>query len=182
MAALVPAIAGVAALMVQAKNMASDVEYKRATIDGQHYLVLKRKDSASAANLLATLRADMQSVVSQFRSENPNDADAERLGEKFDGAQTSEGDPDTAYTSYTVHKARIVLCLRQKGGAFVSKNVILYVAIHELAHILTPTLGHTPEFWANNRRLLKCAEKMGVYTRQNFADSPQPYCGIHITS
>ena len=182
MAALVPAIAGVAALMLHAKNNASDVEYKRATIDGQHYLVLKRGDSSAAANLLATLRADMQSIVTQFRVENSTDDDAMRLADKFDGAQTSEGDPDTAYTSYTVHKARIVLCLRQKGGAFVSKNVILYVAIHELAHIMTPTLGHTPEFWKNNRRLLKCAEKMGVYTSQDYGSSPQPYCGIHITS
>jgi hypothetical protein len=182
MAALVPAIAGVAALMMHAKNASSDVEYKRATVDGQYYLVLKRKDSSAAANLLAMLRADMHSLVTQFRTENATDEDAGRLVEKFDGSQTSEGDPDTAYTSYTVHKARIVLCLRQKGGAFVPKNVIMYVAIHELAHIMTPQLGHKPEFWENNRRLLKCAEKMGVYLPHDFANAPQPYCGIHITS
>jgi len=182
MAALVPAIAGVAAMMVHAKNRSKGVTYARATLDGQHYLVLKRPDSAAAANLLATLRSDMQSVVGQFREENPEDADAARLLEKFDGAQTSEGDPNTAYTSYTVHKARIVLCLRQKGGAFVPKNVILYVAIHELAHVMTPTMGHTSEFWENNRRLLNCAERMGVYVPQDFSASPQPYCGIQITS
>lgn len=182
MAALVPAIAGVAALMVHAKNMNSEVEYKRATLDGHHYLVLKRKDSAAAANLLASLRADMQSLVAQYLEEFPDDKDARTLADKFDGAQTSEGDPNTAYTSYTVQKAKIVLCLRQKGGAFVTKNVIMYVAIHELAHIMTPSMGHTSEFWMNNRKLLACAEQMGLYQPQDYAKSPQPYCGIHITS
>lgn len=182
MAAIVPAIAGVAALMVHAKNMSSAVEYKRSVLDGMHYLVLKRADSSNAANLLASLRADMQSLVSQYLAENPEDGDAKRLAEKFDGAQTSEGDPDTAYTSYTVHKAKIVLCLRQKGGAFVPKNTIMYVAIHELAHILTPSLGHTPQFWANNTKLRTCCEKMGLYVPQDFTSSPQPYCGIFINS
>lgn len=182
MAALVPAIVGVAAMMAHAKNMNSEVEFKRAAVDGQRYLVLKRKDSASAANLLALLHADMRSLVTQFREANPGDAEAETLAEKFDGSQTSEGNPSSAYTSYTIQKARIVLCLRQKGGAFVNKNVIMYVAIHELAHIMTPTQGHTQEFWQNNRRLLKCAEQMGLYFPQDFASSPQPYCGIHISS
>lgn len=182
MAALVPAIAGVAAMMIHAKNMNSEVEFKRASVDGRQYLVLKRPDSGSAANLLAVLHADMRSLVTQFRETNPEDGDAALLMEKFDGSSTSEGNPASAYTSYTVQKARIVLCLRQKSGSFVSKNVILYVAIHELAHIMTPTMGHTPEFWQNNRRLLKCAEQMGLYIPQDYASSPQPYCGIHISS
>lgn len=182
MAALVPAIATVATLMVQAKNMASEVKYVKATLDGQKYLVLKKKDAPAAANLLALVRRDLESLVAQYNEENPKSDAAARLVKQFDGSLISEGNPDTAYTSYTVRKARIVLCIRQKGGIFVPKNVIMYVAIHELAHVMTASNGHTPEFWENNELLLTCAEKMGIYWRQDFSQSPQPYCGLVINS
>ena len=181
MAALVPLVAA-AALVGMATSRSSEVEYVKSTVDGNSYLVLKRQDSAAAANMLAVIRRDLESLIQQFHTENPGDEAAKRLATKFDGSSTSEGAPSTGYTSYTIEKARIVLCMRQSNGDFVPKNVVMYVAIHELAHIMTSSVGHTPEFWKNNRRLLSTATQMGIYTKQDFSKAPQPYCGMHITA
>lgn len=181
MAALLPVLAA-AALYGYSRND-RDVAYTKATVDGRSYLVLRRRDSPAAANLLATVRRDLETLVAHVVRTDPGDADFARLKKKFDPDAISEGSPGSGYTSYTVDKgARVVLCIRQTNGEFVPKNVISYVAIHELAHIMTSTVGHTPEFWANNARLLQAAKIVGVYVDQDFDKSPQPYCGMHIGS
>lgn len=181
MAALLPVLAA-AALYGYSRND-RDVVYTKATVDGRGYLVIRRRDAAAAANLLASVRRDLETLVAHVVRTNPDDADYVRLKTKFDPDAISEGSPGSGYTSYTVDKgARVVLCIRQTSGEFVPKNVIVYVAVHELAHIMTSTVGHTPEFWANNARLLQAAKMIGIYTDQDFDNSPQPYCGIHIGS
>jgi WLM domain len=62
---------------------------------------------------------------------------------------------ENGYTSYSVNKGeKIVMCVRQKDNSLVPKNVVMYVGIHELSHIMTSDIGHTPEFWDNFKFLL----------------------------
>lgn len=181
MAALVPLVA--AAMFYGYATSNGECAYQRSTVDGRQYLVLRRADSAAAANLLAVVRRDLESLVEQVANDHPDDDEAQRLRKKFNPDAISEGSPGSGYTSYTVDKgARVVLCIRQSNGDFVPKNVVMYVAIHELAHIMTSSVGHTPDFWSNNRRLLDAGKAIGVFTPQDFASAPQPYCGMHITS
>ena len=53
--------------------------------------------------------------------------------------------------------------------------MLTYVLIHELAHCISSSIGHTEEFHDNFDMLLKKAENMGLY------DSSIPpidnYCG-----
>ena len=58
---------------------------------------------------------------------------------------------------------------------------MMFVAIHELAHTMTKSIGHTEEFWDNFRTLLKNARKLGIYERVNYNETPKSYCGIKIT-
>ena len=58
---------------------------------------------------------------------------------------------------------------------------MMFVAIHELAHLMTKSIGHTAEFWDNMRFLLKEGIKIGVYVKQDFNKSPVEYCGTQIT-
>jgi predicted metal-dependent hydrolase len=78
---------------------------------------------------------------------------------------------------------KIVFCLRSKDkfANLEDENVIMFVAIHELAHIMTISIGHTEEFWNNFRFMLKEAIKMGIYIRHNFKKKPEKYCGTMIT-
>jgi hypothetical protein len=62
-----------------------------------------------------------------------------------------------------------------------SKNTIMFVMLHEMAHLMTETIGHTQEFWTNFRRILGDAVQIGIYTSVNYASRPTPYCGMTIT-
>jgi hypothetical protein len=50
-----------------------------------------------------------------------------------------------------------------------------------MAHVITDSIGHEPEFWNNFGWLLKEAEKIGVYQYQDFKAHPVRYCGTRIT-
>jgi hypothetical protein len=78
--------------------------------------------------------------------------------------------------SYTVNKRHVHLCLRNReSGTPYPMNMLMYVALHEIAHVMCPEIGHTPLFHATFESLLKDAEDVGVY------DSTVPlihnYCG-----
>eukprot|EP00798_Chlamydomonas_sp_ICE-L_P008433 gene8433-biopygen3775 len=64
----------------------------------------------------------------------------------------------------------------------VEENILMYVAIHELGHLATDEVGHTPKFWSNFKWILGEAMSIGLYTKVDFDNEPQKYCGINITS
>ena len=158
-----------------------DVTYQQAD-DGNSYYVLNRPDARAAANMLARVRGKLEALVADVQTEYPDNADARRLAAKFNPANISEGSPHSGYTSFTVDKgAKVVLCIRQKEDErLVPEDVVVYVAVHELAHIMTNEIGHTDVFWANNRILVDRAETLGLYKAIHFETTPQPYCGLTI--
>jgi predicted metal-dependent hydrolase len=110
--------------------------------------------------------------------------DIERLKRNFNPEAFSETTPDAKYTSYSVNKGeKIVFCLRDKkeGERLVKENIITFVSIHELGHLMTKSIGHEPEFWANFKLLLKISIDNGLYKNIDFNSTPKPYCGIQIT-
>jgi hypothetical protein len=77
----------------------------------------------------------------------------------------------------------VVVCLRDKAPPFAlaDTNTVMFVILHEMAHLMTTTVGHTPEFWANFRRILQDASSIQIYRPVNYARSPTEYCGMTIT-
>lgn len=69
---------------------------------------------------------------------------------------------------------RIGLCIKY-NGKYVSDNIIFFVLCHELAHMMTKSIGHTKEFWNNMDFLLKFAEMHKIYIpiKKSFS-----YCGL----
>jgi predicted metal-dependent hydrolase len=110
--------------------------------------------------------------------------DIARLKNNFNPDAFSETTPDAKYTSYSVNKGeKIVFCLRDKkdGETLVKENIMTFVSIHELSHLMTKSIGHEPEFWANFKLLLKISIDNGLYKNIDFNSTPKPYCGIQIT-
>ena len=110
--------------------------------------------------------------------------DLTRLQQRFNPDNLSESTPDKKYTSYSVNKGeKIVFCLRSKDEreTLVKENIMMFVALHELAHVMTKSVGHTEEFWDNFRFLLKVAINQGLYQNINYNDTPKDYCGTTIT-
>ena len=65
--------------------------------------------------------------------------------------------------SYTINKQKVYLCLKDENGDYYNDNMLIYVALHELAHVLCDEIGHTPKFKNIFEELLVKAERQGVY-------------------
>lgn len=67
--------------------------------------------------------------------------------------------------SYTINKKRIHLCLKDENGHYYDKNMLKYVTIHELAHVMCDEVGHTEKFYSIFNELLDKAHKRGIYDK-----------------
>lgn len=170
-------------LFMYIRRYYGEVEYMTSKVDGKDYLVRKMPDSQEAADRLAKLNKSLSTLVTHMVSRYGENPDVVRLSQKFNPEAVSEGGMENGYTSYSINKGeRIVMCIRQRDGGFVDANVVVYVAVHELAHIMTTDIGHTPLFWSNFRFLLREAIEIGVYEKVDFDTTPSDYCGIKISS
>lgn len=77
--------------------------------------------------------------------------------------------------SYTINKKKVYLCLKDDNGEYYNFNMLIYVSIHELSHVICDEIGHTAKFHRIFRDLLELAEQKNIY------DSSIPivknYCG-----
>jgi|TARA_Y100000389_G_scaffold77859_1_gene74644 hypothetical protein len=88
-----------------------------------------------------------------------------RVVPEVDELQVREGNK-----SYTLDKEKIYLCLKDSNGKKydindpVHKNMLVYVLLHELAHVLNKQdVGHTAAFHKKFDDVLKMAEQRGIY-------------------
>ena len=58
----------------------------------------------------------------------------------------------------------------------------MYVAIHEMAHIACPEIGHGELFKKIFRKLAEEAINIGIYKKVNFSEVPTEYCGMILSS
>ena len=159
----------------------------KSSVDGNTYLVRDMPDKQEAADLLARVRQRMQKLYNYLIATYPEKLQVKQLKQNFkpDPSRISESTPDAEHTSYSVNKGESVhLCLRQRQGnneSLVKENVMTFVALHEMAHMITTSIGHGPDFWNNFGWLLKISEEQGIYTYEDFSAHPVSYCGVKIT-
>ena len=77
--------------------------------------------------------------------------------------------------SYTINKSKIFLCLKDKNGDYYPLNLLCYVLLHEISHLLnTKDVGHTEEFHRIFDKLLEKATELGAFNPS--IPIPQNYC------
>ena len=161
--------------------------YVTSTIDGKQYKVRDMPDKQNAANLMANLRARLEKLCNTLEKKYPDKIQVKQMVRNFraDPSRFIEATPDSEHTSSTVNKGEtIYMCLRQRDAgdeSLVNENVMTFVALHELAHVCTESIGHGPDFWNNFGWLLKEAEAINIYKYTDFAAHPVNYCGVYIT-
>lgn len=158
----------------------------RASTSGQSYQVQNLPDKQAAAELMGRIHLNLDTLIKRYK-EDPNTSADQRVRimiERFNPQNMCENNIDADSTSYSENKGeRIVVCLRskQKPYPLVDENTVMFVVLHEMAHLMTTTIGHTPEFWANFRRLLHDAIGCGIYHETNYNREPVSYCGMTIS-
>ena len=168
------------------ENKATDVTYVK--IGNTEYLVRNLPDKEKAAKILSQIRNRLTKLVNYLNtnidSYKKRKEGIQRMKKNYRPNNISESSPGNAYTSYSINKGeKIVFCIRSKDSknTLVDINTMMFVAIHELAHIMTKSVGHTPEFWDNMKFLLKVGIDIGIYEKQDFNKNPVDYCGTKIT-
>ena len=159
-------------------------------IYGTKYLVRNLPDKHKAAEILHNISNNLDKLVNivyQDCNECDKKESIQRLKNNFNKSSIIESSPNlgSEYTSYTVNKGtRIVMCIRTKDvkAELHDLNTLMFVAIHEIGHIMTKENGHPPIFWNNMAYLLKKAIENKLYVPQDFKNFPENYCGMEINN
>lgn len=158
------------------------LEKVRSTVDNREYLVRENEDAENAANLMAEIRQRLVRLTEHLYKSFPDDKRVALLKNNFNENAFREGSEGSGYTSYSLNKGeQIILCLRNQNK-LMDINTMMFVSIHELAHLANATIGHDEAFWDTNRWLLEEAINIGIYVKQEFDKDPVDYCNIKITS
>jgi hypothetical protein len=153
--------------------------------NGNEYLVRNLPDKVEAANKLGSISDSLKNLVDSLNENDDSKSEyIKQLKESFNPEYITENIPGSIYVAYSVNKGEeLSLCIRDKDTEeFIDDNTIIFVAIHELSHIMTPETGHTPLFWDNMKYLLEQASSQGIYMPVDYSQSPVEYCGMDINS
>jgi hypothetical protein len=126
----------------------------------------------------------MKDMVAYMKETHPKDPRTIRLVEGFNPTKISETLPTSELTAFSENKGeKLAFCLNttKEGNKLIDLNTLTFVALHELSHIMTESIGHKQEFWANFKFLLKHAVDLGVYHPVDYGKETQTYCGMEIT-
>jgi len=153
-------------------------------VDGNKYCVRERNKLKLAADKLANVNVKLKQLVKHVGKKYPDRDNCKRLVSKFNPKKIYETLPTSEYTAYSQNKGeKLAFCLNTKknGGKLIDLNTLTFVAIHELSHIASKSIGHNEEFWNNFKFLLEEAEIIGVYKPEDYKEDPKNYCGMKIT-
>jgi hypothetical protein len=154
-----------------------------ASKDGNRYCVREREKLELAADLLATVTQKCKQMVNYMKEKHPDDARTIRLVEGFNPKKISETLPTSELTAYSENKGeKIAFCLNttKDGNKLIDINTLTFVALHELSHIMTESIGHKQDFWQNFKFLLTNAKEAGIYDPVDYKKTPKQYCGMTI--
>jgi len=153
-------------------------------VDGNKYCVRDRKDINRAADLLAEVTTNCKELVKYVGEKYSDRENVKRLVENFNPKKITETLPTSTYTAYSENKGeKVAFCLNQtkeNNNHLIDKHTLTFVAIHELSHVMTKSIGHKSEFWENFKFLLECAKESGIHVPTDYKKEPQQYCGMKI--
>ena len=154
-------------------------------VDGNKYCVRDRVDTQEAVDLLAQVTQKMKDLVNYMKEKHGNDPRVKRLVEGFNPKKINETLPTSELTAYSENKGeKIAFCLnktKNSPNVLIDLNTLTFVAIHELSHITTTSIGHKQDFWQNFKYLLENAKQAGIYNPVDYKKNPENYCGMTIT-
>jgi hypothetical protein len=153
-------------------------------VDGKRYCVRERMTMELAANLLASVTQKLKDLVIYCAKNFPDNEKVQRMVQKFNPTKISETLPTSEYTAYSENKGeKLAFCLNKEknGSKLIDINTLTFVAIHELAHIMTLSEGHKQEFWQNFKFLLEQAKASNIYDPVDYKKNPESYCGMDIS-
>jgi predicted metallo-beta-lactamase superfamily hydrolase len=153
--------------------------YIRSIVDNQVYLVNDIPDKQNVADSLGTLNLNLSLFKKELNRINVKTEQLQRFLKKIDKMTINESSLQD-YNTFVINKTDIYFCVKDDTNKFYDNNVLVYVLLHELSHIYSYSEGHTQEFIKNFKFLVDVAKKIGIYTKIDFENNNQLYCGVNI--
>jgi hypothetical protein len=154
-------------------------------INGNKYCVRDRSKLELAADKLANLNIKLNKLVKHLGEKYPEKDNVKRLIKGYNPRKIYETLPTSEYTAYSENKGeKLAFCLdteKNSNGRIIDDNTLMYVALHEISHIATKSIGHDDEFWSNFKFMITEAKKINIYNPINYKKNPTRYCGMNIT-
>jgi hypothetical protein len=174
------------------------------TIDGKVYRVRNGEYKQRRADLLAFIKLKLTILIETLRKDTQYNMTPSviRLLSNWDrGITIKEIGIMESDAAYVVNKQHMAFCLQDGPGvgkpvkttSLEDTNLISYVCIHELAHMMSSESGHGSEFISNFEFLLsysKGIEYTDPFTKKieplyiplNELDTSDNYCGVSLTN
>lgn len=146
--------------------------------DGTKYKVY----FSDSVNEFSKIANNIERLISRLMEIYPNDTRVLNLYHNFDRNNLVEKlpsifDNDTSY----VTRGEIHLCIRDKDNNLHDFNTVMFVAIHEVTHLATDSIGtyddpHTDLFWETFKLFLQFAVEIGIYKPVDYKKHQYFYC------
>lgn len=173
--------------------------YIESDIDKNKYLIRNGNKKSieylkSSANILAEINKRIMILIQyldiNYGKDNDKKFFIQKLKENYNPSILSEAAIDKRYTTYTIDKEEMHICLRTRDQEekLYDINLLMYVVLHELAHFCNynqdgdPIQGHGSEFKSIFKFFIIESIKIGIYDYTDYYENPEPYCGILLTS
>ena len=158
----------------------------KSSVDGKHYKVLQDTEEMmlETSNALAEIHNRVTKLVTYMQSHGASKRLADLLESKYSDDVISEAVVQSGYTSYTVNKKNIHVCIRSRDEhqKVYDINTLMYVVLHELSHLIAEQTGHTDEFRLIFKHLVDRAMESGVYEYVDYSKNNLHYCGMVLTT
>jgi predicted metal-dependent hydrolase len=177
----------------------NEILYIESDLDNKKYIIrrgnLKNKEFLKgSANRLAEINMRVTKLIDNLKITYEEDKTKsyfiQKLITNYNSYILSEAAIDPRYTTYTVNKKDMHICLRTRDNneELYDTNLLMYVVLHELAHLCNydtngnPIQGHGQEFRQIFQFLVTEAIKLNVYEYVDYTQNPKEYCGITIST
>ena len=181
------------------KYIYDGTESIKSTIDDKYYKVRSEPGNQNKANLLAILNIKFNILVDAL-SKDPKyskNINVQRLIKNWNqGVSIKEMGKMESDAAYVINKKHMSFCLNSKpdnNKTIDDINLMTYVGIHELSHIMSNEIGHGNEFISNFEFLLNYAKGINYYDKINNINVPlyiqlnklntaDNYCGVPLVN
>ena len=166
----------------------------KSNLDNRFYSVRNSRGKETKADLLALINLKLDTIVKQLQesSNRENPAVARLIANWNRGVTIKEIGKLETDAAYVINKQFMSFCLPDDISSSLSKiNLMTYVGIHELAHIMSVETGHGDEFIKNFEFLLNYAKQINyldplsnkylpVYIPLSKLNTDDNYCGVAL--
>lgn len=159
--------------------------YIKSSVDNNFYLVRNTFNKLQSANTLALINYRIKKLLNILNNYNYKDnINVKLLISRYNPSNLMEN-ITLDNTTYTINKgSEVSVCLatRDKNENVYDINKLMFVIIHELAHIGCVSHGHNNEFVKFFTFLLKICIENELYIYQDYSKVPVEYCGMIINT